>query len=68
MAGSSKILINVIHFALIAPLLITMGYYKKETTQQIYDAILLIAFSALGYHSYYVIMELGTVSGGMKSS
>jgi hypothetical protein len=64
-AGSSKLLVNVIHFAVIAPILILIGYYKKDTSQQLYDAILLLAFSALGYHSYYLIMQLSTVSAGL---
>jgi hypothetical protein len=63
-AGSSKLLVNVFHFAIIAPILLAIGYYKKETSQQLYDALLFLAFSALGYHSYYMIMQLSTVTGG----
>jgi len=40
-----------------------IGYYKKETSRQAFEMLLLLAFSALGYHLYSLMLEIKTVSG-----
>jgi hypothetical protein len=49
--------------ALVAPLLFWIGYYKKETSRQAYEMLLLLGFSAAGYHLYNLIVQLSTVTG-----
>lgn len=52
LAGSGLIWISLIHVLLIAPLLIYVGYMKKNTERFAYELMMLAGFGALGYHSY----------------
>lgn len=56
--GSSSAWINVFHAALIAPLLIYIGYYGKKTPRPAYELLAMAGFAALGYHIYSMILEL----------
>jgi hypothetical protein len=67
-AGSSSLWVNLIHLVLVVPLLVWIGYYKKETSRQAFEMLLLLAFSALGYHAYSLIIYASTVSGGKSDS
>jgi hypothetical protein len=49
-AKSASAWINVFHAALIAPLLIWIGYYGKKTGRPAYELLLMAGFAALGYH------------------
>jgi len=49
---------------LLSPILLWIGYYGKETSRKAFEMLLLLAFSALGYHSYNLILQLNTVTGG----
>jgi uncharacterized membrane protein len=49
--------INYIHIFLVAPLLILIGYNGEKTSRKYYELLLMLAFSAIGYHGYYLIQE-----------
>jgi hypothetical protein len=57
-ARSSGLWINAIHVALVAPLLIYIGYTKKDTPRAGYELAAMTGFAALGYHLYSLIAEL----------
>ena len=50
--------INAFHMLLVAPLLVYIGYHKNKTERKYYEMLLLLAFSAIGYHSYYLFLDL----------
>lgn len=52
MSNSSSIWVNLIHMLWIGPLLVYIGYKKKDTERSAYELLLLTAFGALGYHLY----------------
>jgi hypothetical protein len=70
-SSSSYAWVNAIHALLVAPLLIYVGYHKKDTPRAAYELILMLAFSALGYHIFSLVkmQEVHTVesSGASKS-
>lgn len=49
--NKSYIWVNIMHVFFIAPLLMYIGYYKKDTPKFLYDIMLLFGFASLGYHS-----------------
>ena len=55
---SSAAWINVIHITTIAPLLIYIGYYKKETPRFAYELMLMLGFAAGGYHLFSLVKQL----------
>ena len=50
--------VNWIHILLVAPLLLIMGYLKKDANRRYFEMLLLLGFSALGYHGLYLIREI----------
>jgi hypothetical protein len=56
LAASPALWINLIHVALIAPLLLWIGYHAKKTERPAYDMLLLLGFGAFGYHLYKVVI------------
>ena len=62
MAGSSYLWVNAIHFLLIAPLMIYIGYHGKKTPRPAYELLAITAFGALGYHMYSILMQLQVIS------
>ena len=52
MAGSSRIWVNLLHALWVGPLLLVIGFHKKDTIRPVYELLLLTAFGALGYHLY----------------
>ncbi len=50
--------INAIHVILIAPLLLFIGYNKKETPRYAYELLLMLGFAAGGYHLFSVVKQL----------
>jgi hypothetical protein len=49
--------VNWIHIFLIVPILALLARYKKEASRRYFEMLLLLGFSALGYHGLYLIRE-----------
>ena len=58
LSGSSALWINLLHVFYVAPLLIYIGYRAKDTPRYVYELLALVAFAALGYHTYYMIISM----------
>jgi hypothetical protein len=65
--GNSSLWINLIHILIIAPLLMYIGYYEKETPRFAFEALLMLAFAGVGYHTYSLMLLLNTVSGNKST-
>jgi hypothetical protein len=52
--------VNALHVILIAPLLLFIGYHKKETPRFAYELLLMLGFAAGGYHLFSVVKQLDT--------
>jgi hypothetical protein len=50
--------VNAIHILTIAPLLIYIGYHKKETPRFAYEILLMLGFAAAGYHTFSLVRQL----------
>ena len=50
--------INAIHVALVAPLLLYIGYHKKETPRAAYELLLMLGFAAGGYHLFSLVKQM----------
>jgi hypothetical protein len=50
--------VNALHVLLVAPLLMYIGYNKKETPRFAYELLLILAFGAGGYHTMSLIRSL----------
>lgn len=50
--------VNAIHVLLVAPLLIYIGYNKKETPRSSYELMLMAGFAAAGYHLFSIVKQL----------
>jgi|UniRef100_A0A6C0DUW5 hypothetical protein len=50
--------VNALHVILIAPLLLFIGYHKKETPRFAYELLLMLGFAAGGYHLFSVVKQL----------
>jgi hypothetical protein len=50
--------INWIHIFLVAPLLMIIGYLKKDANRRYFEMLLLLGFAATGYHALYLIREI----------
>ena len=46
--------VNLIHIFLIGPLLIYIGYNGVKTTRKFFEILMMLGFSAIGYHGYYL--------------
>ena len=51
--------INYIHIFLLAPILITIDYYGKNTSRKYFEMLLMFAFAAGGYHSLTTLQWIG---------
>jgi succinate dehydrogenase hydrophobic anchor subunit len=49
--------VNWIHIFLIAPLLLVLGYLKKDASRRYFEMMLMLGFSAIGYHGLYLIRD-----------
>lgn len=47
--------INYIHFLIIGPLLVYIGYHSLETSRKYFELLLLLGMATIGYHGYYLI-------------
>jgi len=50
--------VNIIHILFIAPLLLYIGYHKRETPRAAYELLLMLGFASIGYHSFSLIRQL----------
>lgn len=50
--------VNAIHVLLVAPLLMYIGYHKKDTPRSAYELLLLLGFAAAGYHLFSLVRML----------
>jgi len=50
--------INWIHIFLIAPLLLILGYLKKDASRRYFEMLLMLGFAAFGYHALYLIRDM----------
>jgi len=50
--------VNAIHVAIVAPLLIYIGYHKKNTPRFAYELLVMLGFGAGGYHLFNLIRLL----------
>jgi hypothetical protein len=58
--NSSYAWVNAFHIALIAPLLLYIGYNKKQTPRAAYEMMLIAGFAAGGYHLFSLVRSLNT--------
>ena len=49
--------VNYIHFLIIGPLLVYIGYQGLETSRKFFEILLLLGMAAIGYHGYYLIEQ-----------
>jgi len=49
--------VNWIHIFLIAPLLLIVGYLKKDASRRYFEMFLLLGFAAIGYNGLYLIRD-----------
>ena len=59
-AKSPSVWVNLIHTALIAPLMIYIGFLGKKTQRPAYELLLIAGFGALGYHLKTVVVMTQT--------
>ena len=50
--------VNVLHILTVAPLLLYIGYHKKDTPRFAYELLLMLAFAATGYHLFSLVKQL----------
>ena len=50
--------VNAIHILFIAPLLLYIGYHKRETPRAAYEILLMLGFAAIGYHAFSLVRHL----------
>ena len=46
--------VNLIHVFIIGPLLIYIGYNGEKTTRKFFEILLMLGFTSIGYHLYYL--------------
>lgn len=63
-AKSPSVWINLIHVAIVAPLLIWIGYHGKKTGRPAYEMLLMVGFAALGYHLKSLVVAAQTFGSG----
>lgn len=56
--GSGYAWVNAIHILFVAPLLIYIGYHKRETPRAAYELLLMLGFAAVGYHLFSLVRHL----------
>lgn len=58
--------VNLIHMFAVAPLMVYVGYYQKQSMRFGYELMLMLGFASLGYHLFSLIRSLQT--NDIKSS
>ena len=57
---SSYIWVNAIHVAFIGPLLLYVGFNKKDTPRFAYELMIMLGFAAGGYHLFSLVKQIDT--------
>lgn len=50
--------VSYIHIFLVGPLLILIGYYNIDTPRKYFELLIMLGMAAIGYHGYYMYVEL----------
>jgi membrane-bound metal-dependent hydrolase YbcI (DUF457 family) len=50
--------VNLIHMLFVAPLLLYIGYHKKETPRSAYEITMMLGFAAIGYHLFSLVRNI----------
>jgi hypothetical protein len=50
--------VNALHVLTVAPILLFIGYHKKDTPRAAYELLLMLGFAAGGYHLFSIIKQL----------
>ena len=50
--------VNLVHAIIVAPLLLYIGFKGRESPRYAYELLLMVAFAALGYHLYSLVVSL----------
>lgn len=50
--------VYLLHILIIGPLMIYIGINNVKTPQYSYELLLMLGFAAIGYHGYYLLVEL----------
>jgi hypothetical protein len=50
--------INLIHVAIIAPILIALGWKARNSPRSLYEVLLMIVFAMIGWHSLNLIRTI----------
>lgn len=50
--------VNLIHIFIIGPILINIGYNREKTARLYFEILLMLGFTSIGYHGYYLIKSL----------
>jgi len=58
LAAERSAWVNWIHIFLVAPLLILVGYLKKDAARRYFEMLMLLGFAATGYHAFYLIRDM----------
>lgn len=61
-ANSPSLWVNAIHLFAVAPLLIFIGSKGYDTPRWAFELLALLAFAALGYHIYSIILQAQEMS------
>lgn len=51
---NKSIWINLIHILIVGPILVLIGLHAKKTSRKWFEILLMLGFSAIGYHTYYI--------------
>lgn len=46
--------VNLIHMFIVAPTLFVIGWNREKTPRYVFEILLLLGFSTIGYHGYYL--------------
>ena len=47
--------INYLHIFIIGPLLLYIGFNREKTQRLYFEILLMLGFSVIGYHGYYLV-------------
>lgn len=50
--------VNLIHTFMIAPLLMYIGFYGRDTPRPAYELLAMVGFAGLGYHLYSLVQMI----------